>query len=60
MKKYTQFEIADYVCGYATDGEVWFSVEDIRGMLHNALAMLEDEQDGIESTFERREYNRGY
>ena len=54
MKKYTKFEIAEFVCGYTTDGQSWYSIEDIKGVLGNAMVMLEDGQDGIEATYERR------
>lgn len=54
MKKYTRFEIAEYVCGYCLDGEHWHSIEDIKGILGNAIAMLEDGQNGIEATFDGR------
>jgi hypothetical protein len=54
MKKYTQFEIAEFVTGYCINGQHWYSVKDIKGILGNALAMLEDEQDGIEATYDTR------
>ena len=46
--------IAEFILGYSFDGQSWYSIEDIKGILGNATAMLEDEQDGIEAVFERR------
>lgn len=54
QNKYTIFEIAEFVSGYSTDGQYWYDVDDIEGILKNALAMLRDEQDGIEVSFRNR------
>ena len=52
--KFTQFEIAEYVCGWLMDnidGEGypshWHSLDDIEGALANSMAMLRDGEDGI-------------
>lgn len=52
--KFTQFEIAEYVCGWLLenvreDGSVshWYDLEDIECALANAKCMLKDGQDGI-------------
>ena len=52
--KFTQYQIMEYVMGWATDGQHWFDIDDIKSILHNSLNMLEDGQDGIKATFERR------
>lgn len=58
MKKYTRFEIAEFILGYSTEGQHWYSVEDIKGIIGNAKVMLEDGQNGIEATFDRRDRDR--
>lgn len=53
-KKFTQYQIMEYIMGWATDGQHWFDIDDIKSILHNSLAMLKDEQDGIKATFDER------
>ena len=45
--KFSQFEIAEYVCGWLLDGQVLFTVEDAEMAIGNALGQLRCEQDGL-------------
>lgn len=60
--KITQKDFADYVCGwlFILEGDENCENLDLNNMgaaLGNALAMLEDHQDGIESYLERKAAN---
>jgi hypothetical protein len=56
--KFTKFEIAEYILGWLDVDREWFDENDIESILHNAKAMLTDEQDGIEAAIRRRIQNR--
>lgn len=56
-KKFTKYQVIDYIIGWSLHDQHLFSVEDIKSMLNNTLNMLEDGQDGIKATFERRGKN---
>jgi hypothetical protein len=47
--KFSQFEIAEYVCGWLLHQEDFklYSIENIEGALANAKGQLRDGQDGI-------------
>lgn len=51
--KFTKEEIAAYVTGWLGASETLHDVTAISSMLKNSLAMLEDDQDGIEACKER-------
>lgn len=56
--KYTEFEIAEYVTGWLSSHECWHDLTAIKAMLSNALHQLEDGEDGIAATFQRRSERR--
>jgi len=54
-KKFTSMEIGDYVTGWlmvTDDGQS--EMENIKAAIHNALLMVEDDQDGLVAYLERR------
>ena len=53
MKEYTENQIRDYVCGWLMVGGNQ-DIAAVKAALRNALAMLEDREDGIEAYVERR------
>jgi len=57
-KKYTKFEVAEYILGWSNADQEWLDIEGIKAILHNSMRMLEDKQDGIEATYERRKEQR--
>ena len=48
--RYSNFEIVQYVVGWLKVGNYLHDVIDIKQMLENALAMLEDKELGIEES----------
>jgi hypothetical protein len=52
--RFSQFEIAEYVCGWLLDGQVLFTVEDAEMAIGNALGQLRCGQDGISASQGRR------
>lgn len=56
--KYTTFEVAEYVTGWLGADEKWHDINAVSAMLKNSLRMLDDDQDGIEAHFKRREFYR--
>lgn len=59
MKTFTTKQIAEYIKGW-TAGEFGKIEEKAKYIFLNALNQLEDEQDGIEAYFERKEANGGF
>jgi hypothetical protein len=57
-KKYTKFEVAEYILGWSDADQEWLDIEGIKSILHNSMRMLEDKHDGIEANFERRKEQR--
>ena len=57
-KKYTKFEVAEYILGWSDADQEWLDIEDIKSILYNSMRMLEDKQDGIEASYERRKDQR--
>ena len=57
-ERYTTFEIAEYVTGWLTspinEHNFWFDIENIEGMLANAIGQLKDDQDGIKAMIDRK------
>ena len=45
--RFTQFEIAEYVCGWLLGDQVLFTVEDAEMAIGNALGQLRCGQDGL-------------
>jgi len=45
--RFSQFEIAEYVCGWLLDGQILFTVEDAEMAIGNALGQIRCGQDGL-------------
>ena len=55
MKRYTQKQLADYVTGWLmVTGDGKNDIDGLKSAIHNAKAMLEDPQDGIDAQIERQ------
>ena len=59
-KTYKSTDIGEYITGWLSakqhSSSPSYTILEIKAMLHNATAMLEDSQDGIEAHFERKDY----
>jgi hypothetical protein len=51
--KFTKQEIADYVTGWLGAHNELHELTAVAAAIHNALAMVDDDQDGIEACKER-------